>query len=269
MLIFPQLSTGALAQYPISKQLSQRSVRSVMEDGTTIALADQAANYLRWRIAFQDLSDQEAGTISSFFAATQGNLLPFLFLDPTANLLLWSDDFSQGVWDSAGVTIDTATADPMSGMSAVRAHNSSAIDLTIAQDTQIPGLAQVCFSVYLRALTPTIAELARTAGIQSQSETAAVTNTWQRFYLSGNFPAATDPSQFSITVPAGALLYIFGPQVDSQVTPSTYVMSAGPTSNVYATARFDMSQLDVVATGPNRNSCVVFVRCNLPLENIG
>jgi hypothetical protein len=265
MLVFPQLTTGAAAQYPIGKQLSQRSVQSVMEDQTIVALADEAANFVRWRISLRDLSDQEANALTAFFAATQGNLLPFLYLDPTANLLLWSEDFTQSVWAGGGVSFDSAVADPLGSFRASRAQNNTAESQTIAQSTLIPGLAQVCFSVYLRSATPATATLVRTAGEQSQHAAVTVTGAWQRFYLSGDFPAATDPSSFAITIPTGTALEVFGPQLDAQVTPSTYVLSAGTPGNVYTTARFDMKQIDVTATGPNRNSCVVVIRCNLPV----
>ncbi len=264
MLVFPQLSTGAAAQYPIRCQLSQRTIQCAMEDGTTISLADRAANYLRWRIAFQDLSDDETRALCSFFAATQGNLLPFLFLDPTANLLLCSEDYSQQVWNNGGLTFDVAIVDPLGGTHAARAHNDAARDLTISQLTQVPGLAQVCFSVYLRAAAASTVLLTRTAGTQSQVAQAAVSDTWQRFYLSGSLPGVCDVSQFAITVAAGTSLELFGPQLDAQMTPSTYITAGGGNSGVYANARFDIKQLDAIVTGLNRNACVVIVRCNLP-----
>jgi hypothetical protein len=263
MLIFPQLSTGASAQYPTARKVSLRSVQSAMEDGTIITLADSSATYLRWKLILQDLSDQEARTLTDFYAAAQGNLLPFLFLDPTANLLLWSADFSQSAWQTAGVTFDVALADPVGGTSAVRTHSQSGAALSITQGSQIPGSVQTCFSVYLRADAPATVTLKQSAGNLSRSVSATLTAAWQRFYVSGVYPAATDLQQFSISVPADTPFEIFGPQVDAQVTPSCYVATTGR-SGVYAAARFDGAQIDRIATGPNRNTCVVFIRCNLP-----
>lgn len=263
MLIFPQLSSGASIQYPLNRQLSQRVIQSAMEDGTIIALADVAANYLEWRITFRDLSDQEAVSLRDFFAATQGNLQPFVFLDPAVNLLVWSEDFSQAAWQTAGLTFDNAVADPFGTTRASRAHNPSAANLTIAQQTQIPGMAQVCFSVYLRSDVPVTVALTQSAGTLSQSISVAVTNTWQRFYLSGMFLNSSDPSQLAVGVPPGAALELFGPQADAQVNPSEYVTGVAR-AGVYTSARFDMKQIDITVTGPNRNACVVSVRCNLP-----
>jgi hypothetical protein len=267
MLVFPQLPTGASAQYPFTRQLTQRSIRSAMEDGTNIALADSAADHLRWRIGFRDLSDQEASSLNTFFMSTQGNLLPFLFMDPAANLLTWSEDFSQSSWQTTGLSFDTAIADALGGKRAVRAHNDSVGSASIAQQTQIPGLAQTCFSVYLRSTVPATATLDRTCGTQSQTLVVAVTPVWQRFCLSGQFSAITDLSRFSVTMPATSAVELFGPQLDAQTNSSPYTLSTGR-SGVFISARFDMKQMDVRSTGPNRNDCVVYVRANLSAGDI-
>jgi hypothetical protein len=263
MLVFPQLSTGAFAQYPMIRRLTQRSVRSSLEDGTVFALADETANSLQWRLSYRDISDQEAQSLTSFFSVTQGSLVPFVFLDPTMNLLSWSEDFTQGVWEKSGITLDISVNDPLGDIRASCAHNNSSTSLTIAQGTAIPGLAQTCFSIFMRAANPATVTLYRTAGGHSQSMDVTVTNTWQRFHLSGTFPTVTDTSWFSISIPANTSLDLFGPQVDAQATPSPYVTSVGQNVGVYSSARFDMKQFDVTATGPNRNTCVVLVHCNL------
>jgi hypothetical protein len=237
-----------------------------MEDGTILSLPDVAANYLSWKVAFQDLSDAEANALRSFFASTQGSLQPFLFLDPGSNLLAWSEDFSQSAWQAPGITFDGSITDPLGTTRAARAHNPLPSSLPIAQQTRIPGLVQTCFSVYLRSPSPATCTLTRSAGTHSQNSSIAVTSTWQRFSIGGAFPTVTDPASFSITVPCGAALEIFGPQVDAQVNPSQYVVSSAQ-SGVYANSRFDMKQIDMIATGPNRNACEVMVRSNLPLEN--
>jgi hypothetical protein len=264
MLVYPQLSIGVSAQYPITRQLSQRTIQSAMEDGTTITLSDSSAAYLRWRIAYQGLSDQEVNSLAAFFASTQGNLLPFVFLDPASNLLGWSEDFSRDVWASSGITFEPSVPDPFGTSRASRASNNSKADQTIAQDTAIPGSVQLCFSVYLRSSTPVTATLSRTTGASTHSIGALVTTNWQRYFLSSPSGTGTAPSRFTLIVPPEAALDIYGSQVDAQITPSTYVVSAGPRGGVYSTARFDMTKLDVIATGPNRNSTVVFIRCNVP-----
>src|SRR5579871_3724383 len=263
MLVFPQLSSGASAQYPILKQLSQRSVQSAMEDGSVITMADQAANNEAWRVAYRGITDQEAGALRSFYESTLGNLVGFLFFDPTANLIRWSEDFSQPSWQANGIAFDSGVTDPFGTTCASRARNAASIDQTIIQSTQMPGSVQACFSVYLRAAGPIEVPLARLAGNEALRVTAAVTSAWQRFYLSGTLPSNDSNSAFAITAPAGCSLEIFGPQLDVQVSPSAYTKSYGQ-SGVFSNARFDMSKLDITATGHNRNDCVVKIRCNRP-----
>ena len=262
MLIFPQLLTGAAAQYPIKKKISQRSVQSVMEDGTIISLADSAAMYARWELVFRDLSDDEANSFTEFFAATEGAVQSFCFLDPTANLLMWSQDLTQSVWTAPGVKFDAAVSDPFGGSAAQRAHNQTGTSLNIAQQTQIPGSVQTCFSVYIRADQATTATLTISSGTHSASITAPVSPAWQRFHLSDVFSGSTANLQYAIASPAGTALDIFGPQVDAQCSPSCYVATSG-CSGVHPEARFDAPGIDRVATGPNRNICTIAVRCNL------
>ena len=263
MLIYPQLSSGTAAQYPIGKAVSHRSVKSMLEDGTVIALADRFANYIQWRMIYRDLTDREAGSLSDFFSATQGNLQPFLFLDPTANLLQSSSDFTRNPWLSDGIRFDSAAADPFGGAGAFRANNNSSTDLSVAQDTRIPGAAQVCFSVYLRGNSSVVSSLTRTAGSQSATTPVNITTKWQRVYLSDCLPNVNDLSRFAIVIPSGTAIEMFAPQVDAQISPSTYVASSN-SCGVFTNARFDMKQLTIIATGPNRNACAVSVRCNLP-----
>ena len=265
MLIFPQLSTGASVQYPITRQFSQRSIRSTMDDGTVLVAPDRGANYFRWKVAFQDLSDLEAKALGDFFTLTQGSLLPFLFLDPTANLLAWSEDFSRASWDIAGLTFEPAVDDPFAGSRATRLHNPTVALQTLSQSTQIPGTTQTCFSVYVRSSAAATVTLSRTAGGETQSTSIVASSDWQRIRLTGGALSSDEPSRFALSIDPGASVEVFGPQLDAQVFPSRYVVSSGPRCSVYTAARFDIGQLEVIATGPNRNSCVVTLRCNLPI----
>lgn len=259
MLIFPQLSTWASAQYPIVKRVSRRTVQSVMEDGTTIRLADGSASYERWKLAFRDLSDQEASSLSSFFSAA--GLSPFLFLDATANLLSWSVDLTQASWQKNALALESGFGDPFGGNSAFRITNTSGSALSVSQSTQIAGSLQTCFSIFLRADVPVNVTILRSAGGASYSTVIAVTAQWVRHALSNNFPGVTDASTYAISIPSLGSVTIFGPQVDSQPTPSAYI----PTTSgcgVYPNARFDMDKLTITATGPNRNACDIYIRNN-------
>jgi hypothetical protein len=261
MLIFPQLSTLASAQYPIVKRTSRRAVQSSMEDGTIISLSDSSAFYTQWKLALRDLSDKEASSLIAFFAATNGSLSPFLFLDPSANLLSWSSDLTQTSWQTAGLALEPSLSDPLGGTSAFQAVNTTSGNLSVAQPTQIPGSSQTSFSVYLRAGAPVTITIRRSAGTASLATQIAVTTNWTRYSLSSPFPAVTDASTFALTIPPQGSLSIFGPQVDAQLVPSTYIPTSAA-SGVFPNARFDMDTLAITATGPNRNACELLIRVN-------
>jgi hypothetical protein len=55
---------------------------------------------------------------------------------------------------------------------------------------------------------------------------------------------------FGFQLPAGALVDIFGFQVEAQPAPSTYMRSQS-TTGVYPRARFDQDELTVTAQGPD------------------
>ena len=262
MLIFPHLATGALAQYPIRKIISQRSIESVLEDGTRIVTPDRTGRYIQWTIPFKALSDQEADSLRAFFGVTQGKLLPFVFLDPTSNLLMSSEDFASDAWSTNSLDLQKGLRDAMGNSAAFRLHNATSLDQSVTQLTQIPGAAHTCFSIYLRSDTPGTALLCRRAGGLLQTITVSTRPDWQRYFIVGNFQNSLDPTTYSLVLSAGTNLDASGAQVDAQGTPSPY-MASGRVSNVFTNARFDMSELAINATGPNRNDCAVSIRASL------
>src|SRR6476646_7257845 len=100
MRCFPQLLTGASSQYPIRKRSNLRTIRNQCLDGREIKLADTAASSIDWQITFQELIDDEMASLRDFFVSTEGSLGTFTFLDPTDNLLAWSEKFDEPVWQA-------------------------------------------------------------------------------------------------------------------------------------------------------------------------
>ena len=105
MLVFPQLETGALSQFPIRKQRRKRTVVNTAPDGRSIKLADPNGEVTEWQLSYSDLSDRETSALEEFFKTAEGSLNGFTFLDPTANLLAWSDKLDGTAW--APVTLAT------------------------------------------------------------------------------------------------------------------------------------------------------------------
>ena len=111
-LIFPQLSSGAMAQYPIRKQATIRTVKNLLADGSMFVAADPGAGQTVWTLTHVNLVVVDMQALQSHFEACGGMFRPFTFLDPTDNLLTYSADLTQSSWlTPAGVTIETGLPD--------------------------------------------------------------------------------------------------------------------------------------------------------------
>jgi hypothetical protein len=256
MLFFPQLATGALVQYPLLKQQLERTIQKITQDGSVISLYDIYAPQVRWTLDYECITDAEADTITSFFESCEGSLQPFLFVDPTANLLLFNEDLTQSCWVfSSLLQLTAGIADPMRGAAAIQVFNSSQTSLPLTQSVSIPGQYTCAFSAYLRAGSgPCTVTLSRSDGNNTTSQSISPSAAWTRFYLSSTFASSQSTlCEFSLGVPAESTVDVFGLQVDAQPQPGTYIPTTSANAT-YPSARFDMNQVTVVSTAPSQNN---------------
>src|SRR2546426_842983 len=121
MLYFPQLLTGAVGQYPIHKRRLSRTVVNESEGGARFKLADPDAAAVEWILNFQTMSDNERDSLTQLFNGIEGRLGDFTFLDPTDNLLCWSEKLDEPVWErNSLVTITAGVDDPDGELNANR-----------------------------------------------------------------------------------------------------------------------------------------------------
>jgi hypothetical protein len=252
MLIYPQLPTGALAQFPVQKQRQVRTLVNTAGDGTSIKLADAGAATLEWQLKYAALSDSELATLLQFFAAAEGTLNNFTFVDPTANLLAWSNDLSNAVWNAASfLSLSGANADPTGGNNAWLVTNSGAAPQDVSQTLTAPGGYVYCLSAYAKAPTPGTLTLLLGNNRYGQN----LSTVWQRIACTG----AGDPTASSITFGVefgpGAVVDIFGLQVEPQERPSVYKPTT--TGGCYENARLRDDTLCFTTTDVNRHSARV------------
>src|ERR1051325_7614229 len=130
MLVFPQLVTGVVALYPVTKRLAARTVVNTLEDGHTVVFADPDAEAAAWELKASGLTRVEWDAIESLFQATSGRWQTFTFLDPTANLLSKSEEFGASAWtNGALLQLTPGINDPFG---TTRATNSSLFDSRFA-----------------------------------------------------------------------------------------------------------------------------------------
>lgn len=256
MLIFPQLSTGALVQYPIRKTRLERTILNISEDGRSTAFSDSFAKVIHWDLSYRGLTDAEVLSLVSFYEACEGPLQSFLFFDVSENLLSYSEDYTQPVWVlNSLVAMESGIDDPFGTARASRLTNTSGGNLTITQTAGVPGIINTAFSAYLRAKGPLNGVgLARTDGSTNTFVPLQPSTSWTRFSLNTAFASSISmTSDFSIAIPPGASLDLFGLQVDAQPFPGKYVTSVAETG-VFPSARFDSNKVNVIATDVGQSS---------------
>jgi hypothetical protein len=253
MGVYPQFSNGAVCQFPFQKILSYRTIVNSMEDGSRVVLDDPNAIAVRWKLAYAGLTDTEVAALESFFIGAEGRLQNFTFLDPSGNLLTWSEDFSQNAWQkSTFLECQAEVADPLGTQRATTLTNGGSADLALVQSIAVPGSSLCCFSFFARSNGAVTITLSR----DTATEAAVVSNSWQRLFFATTTSDSDATSNFGVSVPPGGAVDLFGLQVEAQATPSTYVQTLDQ-SGVYPATRFDSDSLTFVADAPNSNSCQV------------
>jgi hypothetical protein len=249
---FPQVGRGSIAQFPLRRTRKWRSIANVLESGELIRLPDAAAGQIEWRLTVQELTDAETGALTAFFDGSQGKYGSFLFVDPMANLLAWSEDLSRPDWQPGLLQITAGKVDPLGTHRASSIHNASAGPQALQQTIGVPGDYVACFSLWMRSDTPAAVMMSRDAtALGSQ-----VGNGWKRFFLSGKGTPGAAASGFSVLLPAGTSIDVWGLQAEAQPYPSQYKQSA-TVAGIYEETRFADDELRTTSTGVGLSACEI------------
>jgi len=223
-------------------------------DGSSIKLADPAGATVEWQLQYSNLSDTESGALQQFFTAMEGSLNTFTFLDPTANLIGWSEDLTNTVWQAAPfLTVSGGVTDPLGGSSAWQLANCGEGAQALTQTLNAPASYTYCFSVYAFSMQPLTIRLL----LGSNSVQAALNSRWSRIQIAGTGDAAASAIEFGIELPAGTTVSVFGPQVEAQPAPSAY--KTGTAGGVYENARFRDDEFTFTSTDVNHHSATVTI----------
>lgn len=252
MLVFPQLTTGALAQFPVRKVVQKRTITNTLGDMSTIKLADPLGEITQWRLEYFGLSDAELTNLQQFHLATEGGLNVFTFVDPTANLLAWSDQLNNAAW-SADPFLGLAggVSDPAGGNNAWYLSNSGGAPQSLLQTLNAPGGYTYCLSAYARSAASSTVTLL----LGSNRNTAALGSTWMRIAASGHGDPTAESIAFGLELAPGVSLDVFGMQVEAQPSASGYKSST--TGGVYENAYVLDDTFAFTTTDVNRHSATV------------
>jgi len=252
MAAYPQLESGALSQFPVQKKRRVRTVVNLAADGSMIKLADPAAEVTEWLLTYTDLSDAETAALRAFFKAAEGTLNAFTFLDPAGNLLAWSDQLDNAVWQTGPLlSLTPEIIDPRGGTRAWRLSNGGGAEQTIGQTLSSPGEYRYCLSAYVRAAAATDVRLM----IGSEVARRAVTPEWTRIAWTASGDEQSSSVRFAIEIEAGNVVDVYGLQVEAQTAASGY--KASTRGGVYEDAHLADDALTIARTDVNRHSCRV------------
>jgi hypothetical protein len=250
-LTFPQLSSGALAQYPIRKSNTVRTIKNIMADGSMLVAADPGAAQLVWTLSYVDLSISDVDALQAHFEACAGAVRAFTFLDPTDNLLLYSADLTGPSWATpTGITIEAGLPDPMGGSAAFSVTNTASAPQQIVQTVVAPAGYQYCFSVYADSTAGGTCGLSLSSANAQQTNQYPLVQPWSRILLSGKLNDIGAGLSVAISLAAGQSVSLFGPQLEPQFVPSRFrptYSSAG----VYLSAHWAVPELVFTADAPN------------------
>jgi hypothetical protein len=249
--MFPQLTTGAYSQFPVGKLRRTRTVTNTAADGSSIKLADPNGALTEWQLRYTGLSDADLSNLQQFFAASEGSLNGFTFLDPLGNLLGWSEDLTNAVWAPGPLlAINGAVTDPLAGSNAFQLTNSGQGAQNLSQTLNVPAAYIYSLSVYVQAAQPTTVTLL----LGSNRATATAGPNWSRVCVTGSGDPSAASIVFGVELPPGAI-NVFGPQVEPQPAPSAYQKST--TGGVYVDARFGDDTLSFSTTDLNHHSATI------------
>jgi hypothetical protein len=262
-LFFPQLTSGALAQYPIRKTRLVRTIKNQLPDGNMLLYADAGGSKLLWQLEYVELSSVDLQSLQSHFFNCIGPFRGFTFIDPTDNMLACSSDLTNPIWiASASLQVNANTSDPVGSTAAFTLVNNSQLPQSLTQTLAVPANYQYCFSVYVRSSQGATITLAVSGASANAAETFAADGNWKRIFLDSQLNDAAATFLATISLGLGQQADVYGPQLEPQLVPSQYrpTLQQG---GVYPNAHWGADQLPVIATAPGMFSTSFSIETSL------
>jgi hypothetical protein len=257
-IAFPQLSSGAQVQYPLRKRRVIQSTVNTFADGSMLASNINANTQCVWDLSYTDLNSADQTALQGHFVACQGPLQPFIFIDPTDNMLSNSSSLTMRAWAADPLLSVTAGAtDPLGGATAFTLVNSGQVDQQLKQQILAPANFQYCFSLYALASVSSSLSLGL-AATSSQSQTYPVTSSWARLVNSVQLSDNELSFTVSIVVPAAQTMVVWGPQLEAQSSPSRYRATASA-GGVYQNAHLLGNSVTFESQAPGLFSTLISI----------
>jgi hypothetical protein len=230
-LFFPQLSTGALVQYPVKRTKSVQTVSTQAEDGSVMTYFDPNGSTLTWQLEYSGITQAEANQLQGLFDACAGRFRAFTFIDPVANLLTSNWQAGAGVQTAANIYANTGNA-----------------PAEVWQTFSLPSGYIYCFSVTgdLNAAPDATLTLIRRGNTTEQRLALPVRE--PLLVSSGVLPDAGLGFTAAILLEPGQSIDLNQARLEAQPTPSPF---RPPHGGVYPKAHWAIDELLFTALGPD------------------
>lgn len=263
-LFFPQLTSGALAQYPIKKTRIARTVKNILPDGSMILYLDPYASRMEWQLTYTNLSEADITALQNHFSACAGPVHAFTFIDPTENMLASSSDPSSAYWQNSSLITFTPNApDPNGGTAAFTATNTGQAPQQISQTLAVPSGYQYCFSLYASSAQPGSVSLIRQGSSVQETIALPIGPEWKRIVSSGMLNDLGSSFTVAVSLAAAQQVQLYGLQLEPQILPSGYRPTT-QNGGVYVSAHWAVERLTVVAEAPDLYSTSFNVEAVIP-----
>jgi hypothetical protein len=200
------------------------------------------------------LSDSERASIEQLFVDCAGSLHPFTFVEPSVNLLAYSDALSLGNWVvSPGLVLAQGQGDPTGGVSATLLSNPTAGPLVVSQVIPAPSWYAYVGSLYCYSATPTVLTIDLGPIADLATREFAPNAQWQRVAVPVRSQSTEEAIDFRITVAPLSEVLLFGAQVELGQAPSVYKAN-GAETGLYPNCRFQNDSIAWEATGINSHT---------------
>lgn len=254
MSVFPQLASGASAQFPFRSSIRFRTLVNRFSGGEEVRHRDVDVEERRWELFYEGLTDAEWDAIRALFEQCEGRLGEFVFVEPGQNLLAWSQSLERAEWQAAGVGVIDGRADPFGGVGGAAVNGLG----TLSQTLQAPGSLRLAGSLWARTGTAGAGFRVSDGAGLAVSQNFVADAEWRRYEV--RYPGGSSSQQTVFTIfGGGGEMDIFGPQLEAQVAASAY-KSTAETGGVFVGARFDQDVLEDRLIGVGRHSGVVRIQ---------
>src|ERR1022692_4660944 len=192
MLVFPQLTTGAAALYPVTRQSALRTVVNTLGDGSTVIYSDPDAAQTMWEIQAKGLTAGEWSSIEALFDAVGGQWQNFTLLDPAGNLFAISELLGAGSWtNGALISLTAGIGDPLGSTRASRVVNTGIAVEAVAQTLDVPGNYRYTLSAWAKTVGGSSVTLTASTTGATVATTFPLTTNWQRIWIPVNLGLVT------------------------------------------------------------------------------